>query len=299
MLSLAVLLAAATGLAAEVAEGSPGRLFVSATEAAELIRDGATVLDARGSGFFWGHLPRAQAIDWLKFRDGWGRTGRLDPDAVGLARRLAALGVDERRPVLVYGDVGAGFGEEGRIAWMLTYLGHPRVYILDGGIAGWKRAGQPLERGLAGRVAPGARFTPRPQPALRADKQAVRAGSAHLLDVRSPEEYGGATPYFEARGGHIPGALPLDWHALLDASGHLRPAAELRAQLTRLGIPEGSDAELIVYCTGGVRSAFVWAALRTLGYTRVRNYDGSFWEWAADASLPVATGSPPATPAQR
>ena len=307
MLSLAVLLLATVGLAGDLANtdgaaaGSQSRFFVSATEAASLVKSGATVLDARSRGFFWGHLPAAQAVDWMKFRDGWGRTGRLAPDTADLARRLAELGVDERRPVLVYGDSGAGFGEEGRIAWMLAYLGHSRVFVLDGGIAGWRRAGQPIERGLAGRVAPGARFVPHPQPGLRADKQAVQAASiasaghgAQLLDVRSREEFAGATPYFEARGGHIPGARHLDWHQLLDAQGRLRPAAELRPLLAALGAGPG-DSELIVYCTGGVRSAFVWASLRSLGFARVRNYDGSFWEWASDASLPVA-GPAPAPP---
>src|SRR5258706_14245766 len=100
--------------------------FVPASDAARLVDSGATVLDARKqSAFRQGHLPRAQPIDWQDFRDGWGRTGRLDDDPARIAKKLGALGVDERRPILVHGAAAGGFGEEGRGAWMLASLGHP------------------------------------------------------------------------------------------------------------------------------------------------------------------------------
>lgn len=298
-----VMLSSTTALASPL--GEPRMSFVSATEAVALIARGATVLDARSRGYLWGHLPHAQPLDWLDFRDGWGRTGRLDRDVTRIAQRLAARGVDEKRPVLVYGAAQHGFGEEGRIAWMLAYLGHLDVAILDGGIAAWQQAGQKLSRGLSEKVTPGAHFVATENRAIRADRQAVRAaerGPAILLDVRSREEFYGATPYLEARGGHIPGARHLDWRAALDDSGKLRSDAELQAIFTPLGIDENS--EVIVYCTGGVRSAFAWAILRRLGVRHVRNYDGSFWEWAADKSLPVAlpkdlSEAKPSSPAPR
>jgi len=269
-------------------------LFVSPQQAEELVGAGATVLDARDKGFFWGHLPGARPINWQDYRDGWGRTGRLPADVSKLTRRLTALGIAESRPVLVYGDAQSGFGEEGRIAWMLEYLGHPRVLILDGGIAAWQKQGRKLERGWARGAIPSGQFQPRIRPELRADKAAVQAAlaskSAVVLDVRTQAEWHGATPYFEARGGHIPGARHLDWRLLLTAQGELRTADELRPLLEPLGIHPGAEPpteEIIVYCTGGVRSAYVWAGLRSLGLGKVRNYDGSFWEWAADRSLPV------------
>ena len=295
--------AAGSGAAASQAGGggdaAGARLFVSVDAAVTLLAAGATVLDARAKGFFLGHLPAAQPVDWRDFIDGWGRTGRLHPDLARMARGLAALGVDDARPVLVYGDAHSGYGEEGRIAWLLAYLGHPRVHILDGGIAAWRQAGQPLARGLAGRPRQTGALSSQAQPLLRADKARVLAASQAtprplIVDVRSLEEWRGATPYFEARGGHIPGAAHLDWRQLLDGDGRLRPGPALRQALAALGLdePAREEREIIVYCTGGVRSAFAWAVLRDLGYRRVRNYDGSFWEWAADRSLPVET--PPA-----
>lgn len=278
-------------------------LFVSPQQAQQLIAEGATVLDARDKGFFWGHLPGARPIHWLDYRDGWGRTGKLTTDVAELARRLGELGVSEARPVIVYGDAQSGFGEEGRIAWMLAYLGHPQVFVLDGGVKAWRQQGGPLQRGFGKGAALRTGFHPQLRTELRADKAAVQAALGRadtvVLDVRTAAEWHGATPYLEARGGHIPGARHLDWRTLLSAQGELRPVAELRALLQQVGIhPPGVSAsppqEIIVYCTGGVRSAYVWAGLRSLGLLNVRNYDGSFWEWAADRSLAVKSEKEPA-----
>lgn len=284
----------------------PARIFVSVAQAQALIAQGSTVLDARARGFWLGHLPAAQPVDWRDFVDGWGRTGRLHPDAAAMAARLAALGVDATRPVLVYGDAQTGYGEEGRIAWLLSYLGHAQVHILDGGIAAWRRAGQALVRGPAGRPAREGTLSPLAQAGLRSEKAQVLAAQqgqagqpkSLIVDVRSLDEWLGATPYLEARGGHIPGAVHLPWLGLLDGQGRLRDAATLLRDLAALGLqePQKEDRPIVVYCTGGVRSAFVWAILRDLGYRQVRNYDGSFWEWAADRSLPVEK---PAAPARR
>lgn len=272
--------------------------FVGVAGAVRLMQAGAVVLDARGSGYLLAHLPAAQAVDWRDYRDGWGRTGRLHPDAGAMAGRLARLGVDAGRPVLVYGEGAQGFGEEGRIAWLLLYLGHQQVYLLDGGLAAWRGEGRPIERGPTLRSPRPGTFPPQVQAALRADRAAVQRtlGTAPerpiLVDVRSEAEWHGATPYFEARGGRIPGARWLEWVRLLDPSGKLKSDEVLGRELSQLGLQDRGH-EIIVYCTGGVRSAFVVMVLKKLGYTRVRNYDGSFWEWAADRSLPVETSPRP------
>ncbi len=297
--------AATQPVAAEVAPAVAR--FVDVGAAAALLAAGATVLDARARGFVWAHLPTAQPVDWLDYRDGWGRTGRLHPDPQAMAARLARLGVDARRPVLVYGAAAAGFGEEGRIAWLLLYLGHRQVHILDGGFAAWQAAGQEVARGPVLRSPPPGEFPPTLQAGLRAERAAVQravsaatAGAPILVDVRSQAEWHGATPYLEARGGHIPGARWLDWQRLLGADGALKPDAQLRRELAAIGLsgpapspPGEPPREIIVYCTGGVRSAFVLTVLHKLGYRHVRNYDGSFWEWSADLSLPVQTDIAP------
>ena len=258
--------------------------FVGTDEAQRCIDGGAAVLDARGDKRFRrGHLPRAAAIDWTRLRDGRGRTGRLSDDNGKLAHELGERGVERGRPVLVYGDGRDGSGEEGRIAWMLAHLGVGEIAILDGGIGAWREAGLPLERGRAAH-APRARFHPARDRAVRAELDDVRAG-APLLDVRSDEEWHGARPHFEPRGGRIPGARHLEWRGILDGEGRLLPRATIEAKLRARGLLPEDD--LVIYCAGGVRSAFVWAALRSLGWRRVRMYDGSFFEWSMRRDLPL------------
>lgn len=247
-----------------------------------------TLLDARGAGDYrQGHVPGAVQITWSRYREGWFRSGRLPDDLDTLAGQLAGLGVDQARPVVVYGQARAGWGEEGRIVWMLHYLGHPDVRLLDGGWSAWLGAGGAVSREAA-RPLPG-RFTARPRPEVRATADEVSHTLARgdvVLDVRSAAEWGGATPYFEKRGGHIPGAVHLEWTELLDAAGRIDRSGRALERLGRLGVHP--DRAVVVYCTGGVRSAEAFVALKALGFRDVRNYDGSWYEWSADPARPVA-----------
>ncbi len=246
-----------------------------------------TILDARAPREYrQGHVPGAVPIDWTDYRDGWGRTGRLPADLDALARRLSALGIDERRPVAVYGKTREGWGEEGRIVWMLAFLGHPDVGLLDGGWSAWRDAGLPTST-AAEKALPG-QFAAHPIAAFRVDaddveRLAARGGA--LLDVRSASEWRGATPHFEHRGGHIPGAVHLEWTELLDGRGRL-DATAARARLHAAGVDPARP--VITYCTAGVRAAEAWVILRALGYADVRVYDGSWYEWSADEARPVA-----------
>ena len=246
-----------------------------------------TVLDARSaSDYRAGHLPGAVRIAWTDFRDGWGRTGKLPDNLDDLARQLAAYGIDSGRPVVVYGNANRGWGEEGRIVWVLAYLGHPDVRLLDGGWNAWLESQQAVSTAPSRPLS--AHFVARPVAGLRAtadDVERARHGAATVLDVRTRAEWNGATPYFESRGGHVPGAVHLDWKELLDASGRLDPEAA-RAKLRAAGLEP--TRPVITYCTAGVRAAEAWAILRALGYSDVRNYDGSWFEWSADERRPVS-----------
>ncbi len=263
------------------------RTFISVATLRSAARDAFTLLDARSaSAYNRGHIPGAVRISWLDYRDSWGRTGRLPEDLGKLAKRLAALGISSSRAVVVYGDAHEGWGEEGRIAWMLRYLGHTQVHVLDGGYAAWQaaegsvtRAAPPVEAG---------QFDLQTQPELRAsadDVARARSRGAMVLDTRTEDEFNGSRRYFPARTGRIPGAVHLEWSDLLKADGELDRSPEAMRRLHRLGLTP--DREIIAYCVGGVRSAFVVLALRELGFTNVRNYDGSWYEWSADRSRPV------------
>lgn len=274
-----------------------GAVFLSPQQAHEvLVRERPAVLDARGGQAQAPYLPGARTIDWRSYRDGWLLVGRLTDNMDRLQRAFEERGVDADRPVLVYGAMGQGWGEEGRIWWMLTYLGHREVRILDGGIGGWEREGLPVASQPARSSAAG-RFEPRIRTAVRASAGDIAdAGDdVVLLDVRTREEYAGAArPYFSARRGHIPGAVHFHWQDFIAPQGALKPADEIRASLAAVGVTPADD--VVVYCTGGVRSSFSQAVLMQVGYPRVRNYDASWWEWSSDRSLPAEPSRPSARP---
>lgn len=281
---LASLVTPLTFPVAEIAE-----VFVTAEKAAAMMVTGApAVLDARGAQAEAPYLPGAVVINWLKFRDGYFRTGRLDDDLEDVRQRLESLGVSSHRPVLVYGDMAEGWGDEGRIWWMLRYLGHPKVRIIDGGLAEWIRGGRPtVNRAASGHQNGDLKLALRS--GLRVDWRQVNqlrhSSRVVILDVRTRAEYDGATPYRAARGGHIPGAIHLEWTELVDAHGRIERHATVRARMAALGIT--SDTTVVTYCTGGVRAAFVQAVLVDAGFGWVANYDGSWWEWASHDELPL------------
>ena len=233
-------------------------ILVDLPAAEALVARGATVLDSRSRvDFYRGHIPGAQRVDWRIGTVGGLLSGKLGEPG-GVATAFAALGVDNQRAVLVVGAWEEGWGEEGRIAWDLAYLGHGDVHLLRGGAGVWRGPWEYLPTSAS----PG-HFTAHPRPELRADIASIQGGSVTLVDVREPEEYAGKAAYGEARGGHIPGAISRPW----------KPLVEGRAE-----IPFGP---LVTYCTGGVRSAMAWVYLSDAGYP-VANYDGGWWEWARE-----------------
>jgi len=257
--------------------------LVDVRGAAALLSRGAAVIDARdAAGYAQGHLPGAQLYAWQAFTGEGSARGRLKPDMKAIAQALAALGVDAGRAALVYGASAQGFGEEGHAAWLMALLGHPDVALLDGGFNAWRAAGRPVVTSWT-RARVGT-FEARPRGELRAERDLVTR-ARQVLDVRTLQEFGGATPYGELRGGHIPNARHLDWRRLLDESGRVMPASRILRSLADAGIDP--NLEIVTCCSCGVRSAFAAMILAARGVPKVRNYDASLAEWAADASLPL------------
>lgn len=273
----------ATGLAADADDGE-FPWVVEPTQAAELIEAGeVSVLDTRETSIWRAErLPGAVRVDWEAFTPSEkADRGELLSDSDALQAKVRELGIDDDRPVLVVGNPPNNWGEDGRIVWMLRRLGHDRVALVDGGHPAVVEAGVEATR-----------ETTEPEPGdfeidLRSDWKADRE-TVHglldgedvvLLDTRTAREYAGATPYGEARGGHLPGAKHLHYTALLGDDGRLLSAAAIRAKLEKRGITP--DTRVIAYCTGGVRSAWMTVVLRHLGYAKAANYAGSAWDWAA------------------
>ena len=253
-------------------------LFIDPAEAARVVESGALLLDARPlRHFILSHAEGAVHVRWDEFSDPEER-GRLHPDTDVLGELLGALGVSNHRRVVVIGGWDGEWGEEARIVWMLRYLGLEQVAIVEGGHSAWRNADLPTESGRSRPTA--ATFTPVIVPSVSAQVSHLEEFGL-VLDVRTRDEFEGATPYGEARGGHVPGARHLLWTDLIDANGALRTPEEIREI-----VGEELDVPVVAYCTGGVRSAFVWAALEHAGYTNAANYAGSWWEYAG-TELPV------------
>ena len=261
------------------------------------------VVDARGRvAFAAAHVPGAIRLSWLRFREGLGRTGKLPHNLAALRSALVRRGLDPERRIVVYGSASTGWGEDGRIVWMLRYLGFTGARMLDGGFAAWRSTGGRVTRGPAFRRMGEGNATHDPHGvggradtavcsefrASIADVQRAVDDATHgtgLLDTRSLAEWNGSRRYWPARGGRIPGATHVEWTSLLTGNGLLDRSPAALTRLARRGL--APQRPIIAYCVGGVRSAHACVALRALGFTDVRNYDGSWYEWANDRARPI------------
>ncbi|GAA0481425.1 sulfurtransferase [Streptomyces sp. NPDC046215] len=237
-----------------------------------------------------GHLPGAAYVDLdAELAGAPGEKGRHplpDTEVFGAAMRRA--GVRSDRPVVVYdGDKGWGAA---RAWWMLRWAGHGDVRVLDGGLAAWIARGGTLTAGES-RAEPGD-FTPAPGalPLLDADGAAALARRGVLLDARAGERYRGEVEPLDAVAGHIPGAVNAPTTENVTEEGVFRPARELAERFAALGAKPG--AEVGVYCGSGVSGAHEVLALALAGVPAAL-YVGSWSEWSADGSRPVATGAQP------
>jgi thiosulfate/3-mercaptopyruvate sulfurtransferase len=170
---------------------------------------------------------------------------------------------------------------------MLRILGHEATAWVDGGQKALTDVGIRLVWGITA-AQPGD-FTVHRTPTWSIEAEALRKrlnSPVQVVDSREAREYAGKTPYGETRGGHLPGAIHFYFKRCLDGQGKLKSHSELLVELRDLGIQPHRPT--VVYCTGGVRSAFLVGVLQHLGFSDVRNYPGSTWEWSA-AGYPLRT----------
>ena len=251
------------------------------------------LIDTRSSWkYLLGHIPDAiNTNDWKEFTDTSNRIpGKINRDKQFIVGKLRSFGIDHDKTIIIYGDLFDKWRTDGRFFWMFEYFGFKRVALLKGGFQNWEKAGFAKERGFGQTPKPSALQTSdihfNQEVLANQDWIASRLGSKNivLIDNREKYEFDGATPYGSSRGGHIPGALHIDWRDFFESNGHLKPRETLHSLLKAKGI--SSDREIVVYCTGGVRSAMAYFVFRHLGY-KVRNYDGSWWDWSHNPKLPV------------
>jgi thiosulfate/3-mercaptopyruvate sulfurtransferase len=264
---------------------------ISAEQANQRIEQGASILDSRTYlEWLMGHVPEAVHVNWKHFSQQQSPDkGKLLENLEILEQKLRNLGVSNTKPVVVIGNQthSWNFGEEGRIVWMLRTLGHQAAAFLDGGYAALTQAGLPISLGSTQPIVGDFVVKPTALWSIQRDELlshlSVQTASKKLIviDTRSPREFAGATPYGEQRPGHIPGAVHFYFKDLIDAKGYLLPRNQIIDKLNSLGLK--FDTPIATYCTGGVRSAFFLAVLADLGFTNIKNYAGSMWEWSAAA----------------
>jgi thiosulfate/3-mercaptopyruvate sulfurtransferase len=267
-------------------------LIDTATLDQNLGREGLVVIDVRGKAAyaFGGHIPGAVNATWHEFSDpDAAAKGLLDPDHGRLEQKIRALGINHDSDVVIYSNPFDNWGDEGRMFWMLQYLGHTRLKILDGGWVKWTAERRRYEHGVV---------TPKPgafNVAVNVDvivekeelKKLVKRPHPEtvIADARSLEEYAGKEISGIPRPGHIPGAACIPWNVFLNPDATVKDLDKIREGFDEKGL-HPSHA-VICYCTGGVRSAWLYVVLKLLGYQKVRNYPGSWWEWSRDFAAPV------------
>ena len=250
--------------------------------------DRVLIIDANAPEMYAkGHIPGAINIAWPMLSNmapkqgeaGWGVV--LGKDELGA--KIAGFGIDGAKTIVIYNDP-KGLGEEGRVLWMLKIAGIKDVRILNGGIPAWKKSGGELSTETTKLPASNFKIADYDDSRIATtDYVKAKLGKVKLIDTRSPEEFNGSTNHGENfKGekvyGHIPGAVLLQYSDLYRPDGKIKSNAELTAIFNKIGIKK--DDEIITYCTVGIRSGFAAEILRMAGYSKVKNYNASFSEWA-------------------
>jgi thiosulfate/3-mercaptopyruvate sulfurtransferase len=241
-----------------------------------------------------GHIPGAVKIDWVADLN-----DPLQRDYIGRDRLQAVLrskGISRDTTIVFYGDKNNWWATYS--FWVLRLFDVKNLRIMDGGRQRWAEEGRPLTTELPSFSQGDIVIGDRNEGSIRAFRDDVLAHVRErraLVDVRSPEEYRGERLHMAEypnegamRGGHIPGARSIPWGRAVTPETHtFRPANELRTLYEQEnGLKR--DGDTIVYCRIGERSSHTWFALTyLLGFTNVRNYDGSWTEWGNGVRMPI------------
>jgi thiosulfate/3-mercaptopyruvate sulfurtransferase len=211
------------------------------------------------------------------------------PEPAIFASRLGAAGIDRRTQVVVYDDAGGGIAS--RLWWMMRWLGHRRVAVLDGGFPAWEAAGYPV---TAEASSPDRRkFLARPDDgahiSVAALRRAMAQGDVLLVDAREAPRFAGETEPIDAVAGHIPAAVNLPWQCNLSEDGRLLSKDQLRA-LWRSRLGSRAPDQVVCMCGSGVTACLALLAMEVAGLGGARLYAGSWSEWIRDPGRPIASG---------
>jgi thiosulfate/3-mercaptopyruvate sulfurtransferase len=238
------------------------------------------------------HIPGAMYADLGRDlagpRNGTnGRHPLPDPDV--LARTFSRLGIASGVQVVAYDQENGMYAS--RLWWLLRWLGHDAVAVLDGGFAKWKAEGRATRSGAEPREARAFAGAPRADMSVGVSQVASRVGTSEwqLVDARAPERYRGDTEPIDKTPGHIPGATNHFFQWNLDEQGLFRTPEQLRARLKE-SLGDVSADRLVSYCGSGVTACHNLLALEHAGLKGAKLYAGSWSEWSSDPTRPVEEG---------
>lgn len=219
-----------------------------------------------------------------------GVTGRHPlPRVETIAATFSSWGIDEHTHVVAYDDSGGAIAA--RLWWLLRWLGHDRVYVLDGGLAAWEREGRPLRSGIESRTE--RTFQPKPRDEMIAECEVVAQRRLDpdwkVIDAREDRRYRGEFEPIDPVAGHIPGAVNAPHPLTVGTDGRYRSPEDLRRHFEAL-LGGTSPGRAIVYCGSGVTATRNLLAMVHAGLDGARLYPGSWSEWITDPSRPIATG---------
>jgi len=232
------------------------------------------------------HIPGAVHIEYPRLTTNRPPVMGLLPDEQHLGELFASIGLQPHHHVVAYDEEGGG--KACRLLWTLDVIGHGGFSLLNGGLQAWAREGHPIDN-VPVKIASQS-YPVSIHHEAYADRAYILAHlqdpAIQLLDTRSPGEFAG-TDVRARRGGHIPGAVNVEWTRAIDQQNNLRlrPQAELSELYRDAGID--ADKEVITYCHTHHRSAHTYIVLKWLGYTRIKGYPGSWSDWGNDPDTPI------------
>ncbi len=261
------------------------------TEAEELEanidEENLVIIDlSRAPTYARNHIPDAAHIEYSQIVSSKPPTAGLLPSAKALSKVLSTAGITPQSHVVAYDDEGGA--KACRLLWTLDVAGHKNFSLLNGGLQAWVNENHPTSSGTE---------TPDRSEynVIYTDNGIIEKAelltklddpNVILLDVRSADEFTG-TDKRALKGGHIPGAVNLEWIHAIDQQYNLRLKEPNELQLLYIPIDVMPDKEVIVYCHSHHRSAHSYIALKSLGYKNLKGYPGSWSDWGNDPNLPV------------
>jgi thiosulfate/3-mercaptopyruvate sulfurtransferase len=206
--------------------------------------------------------------------ENWGKI----PEASDLSERLSKLGMTKDKEIILLGETSSGWGDDARVLWELVAAGYTDVKMVDGGYDAVKDAGVPTQKGASDPVAADVTIDSIDKTHVMETEELMNNYDNYVIvDVRTDDEYNGATKYNEAKGGHLPGAIHIRYTDLFRENGTLKSQADIEKMMEDAGISKTDN--IVTYCTGGIRSAYTQLVLEMCGYENTWNYDQSYWRW--------------------